>query len=520
MSFLKKNKKRKSQVSTKIIFPKRATEDLIFQEIVPGVVYSRVYLNRVTSTFVYELIEPEISPTLYKRYSRLKRDFIRAITEPEKFGDIQRDQIPSLFMLKLKEDGYKLNTTDTDTLTYYINRDIKGFEKIDGLLKDPNIEDISCDREETPVYIFHRNFGYIPTNVRYEDEDELNYFIKKIVQDSGKHISIANPIVDATLLDGSRISASIGTHITSKGPSFTIRKFKSEPLTALDLIQKGLCDSRVFAYFWVLVEYGANIMVVGGTATGKTTFLNALLLFAPSQRKIVSIEDTREINLVHENWVPMITRNGYGQLDKETGKRIGEIDMFDLLTVTMRQRPNYVVVGEVRGAEAFTVFQAMSIGRYVFGTFHADDIQTFIHRMESKPINIPRNLILTLDVVIILSNLTSEKGSFRRIQTVSEITGQDQMSSEIVVNNAFTWNPVTDTNPYSGFSYVLKRIAEKEGKYESDLEKEVEMRAKILDKMIERQINNYKEFYNLINLFYKDRVRLFETLEMTEEVMV
>ena len=133
MSFLKKNKKRKSQVSTKIIFPKRATEDLIFQEIVPGVVYSRVYLNRVTSTFVYELIEPEISPTLYKRYSRLKRDFIRAITEPEKFGDIQRDQIPSLFMLKLKEDGYKLNTTDTDTLTYYINRDIKGFEKIDGL---------------------------------------------------------------------------------------------------------------------------------------------------------------------------------------------------------------------------------------------------------------------------------------------------------------------------------------------------------------------------------------------------
>ncbi len=216
----------------------------------------------------------------------------------------------------------------------------------------------------------------------------------------------------------------------------------------------------------------------------------------------------------------MITRNGYGQLDKETGKRIGEIDMFDLLTVTMRQRPNYVVVGEVRGAEAFTVFQAMSIGRYVFGTFHADDIQTFIHRMESKPINIPRNLILTLDVVIILSNLTSEKGSFRRIQTVSEITGQDQLSSEIVVNNAFTWNPVTDTNPYSGFSYVLKRIAEKEGKYESDLEKEVEMRAKILDKMIERQINNYKEFYNLINLFYKDRVRLFETLEMTEEVIV
>ncbi|MHB8361859.1 MAG: type II/IV secretion system ATPase subunit, partial [Thermoplasmataceae archaeon] len=469
MSLFKKKQKKKTQSSIKIRFPKRATEDLIFQEIVPGMVYSRVYLNRVSSTFLYELIEPDISPTLYRRYTKLKLDFIRSITEPEKFGDISRDEIPALFMLKLKEDGYKLNTEDTDTLTYYINRDIKGFEKIDGLLKDPNIEDISCDREETPVYIFHRNFGYIATNVKYESEEELNYFIKKMVQDAGKHISIANPIIDATLLDGSRISASIGTHITNKGPTFTIRKFKTEPLTPLDLIQKGLCDSKVFAYFWVLCEYGSNIMVVGGTATGKTTFLNALLLFAPSQKKIVSIEDTREINLVHENWVSMITRNGYGQLDKETGKRVGEIDMFDLLTVTMRQRPSFVVVGEVRGAEAFTVFQAMSIGRYVFATFHADDIETFIHRMESKPINIPRNLMLTLDVVIILSNLSSDRGSLRRIKTVSEITGQDQLTSEIVVNNAFTWNSVTDTNPYSGFSYVLKRIAEKEGKFEADL---------------------------------------------------
>ncbi|EQD78827.1 type II secretion system protein E, partial [mine drainage metagenome] len=190
------------------------------------------------------------------------------------------------------------------------------------------------------------------------------------------------------------------------------------------------------------------------------------------------------------------------------------------LTVTMRQRPSFVVVGEVRGAEAFTVFQAMSIGRYVFATFHADDIETFIHRMESKPINIPRNLMLTLDVVIILSNLSSDRGSLRRIKTVSEITGQDQLTSEIVVNNAFTWNSVTDTNPYSGFSYVLKRIAEKEGKFEADLEKEVDIRSKILDKMIEKQITNYKEFYNLVNLFYKDRVRLFETLDMTEEVLM
>lgn len=498
--------------------PVRTKDDRDYHDIIPGFVYARVYFDRGVNLFKYEITEPAIRDRTFRLYKKFREEFFKNITDPNLFEQdkINKNETVDKFKRALKSSG-SFTAEEIEKLDYYVNRDILGFGKIDPLMKDPSVEDISCDMPNAPVYIYHRSFGYIPTNIQFEDE-ELDNFIKKILQDVGRHISISNPIVDATLEDGSRISASFGKFITNRGSSFTIRKFKEEPLTPLDLIKKNLASSRVFAYFWVLVENGANIMVVGGTATGKTTFLNAILLFVPAQKKIISIEDTREINLIHENWVPMVTRVGYGPLDKETGKRMGEIDMFDLLTVTMRQRPSYIVVGEVRGAEAFTIFQAMSIGRYVFGTFHADDISTFIHRMESKPINVPRNLLLTLDVVVILQNVLDEKGARRRIKSVTEITGQDDVTEDIVVNNAYSLNEITDTQTYSGYSYVLKRIAEKEGKTESELEEEITLRAEILDKMIEKGIFNYKDFYRFVNYFYKERKLVFRALDMTDKI--
>lgn len=514
-----RNKYASKQVVTRLRYPKRTGEDKLFEEIVPGKVFARVYFDRASTIFKYEVDEPELKERTMKLYQKLVLEFLRTLTDPENkdMKDVTKEGAAERFISALRDTG-SFTMEEMDSISYYVERDIVGFAKIDPLMKDPNIEDISCDMPGIPVFVFHKSFGYIPTNIIYEDESELETFVKKILQDVGRHISIANPIVDATLLDGSRISCSIGKYVTNKGSSFTIRKFKEEPLTPIDLIQRNLANARTFAYFWVLTEYGGNVMVVGGTATGKTTLMNAILLFIPSQKKIVSIEDTREINLIHENWVPMVTRTGYGKLNPDTGKRSGEIDMFDLLTITMRQRPSYVIVGEVRGAEAFTLFQAMSIGRYVYGTFHADDISTFIHRMESKPINVPRNLLLTLDVAVILQNVIDEKGSRRRIKTVSEIAGQDESTKDIVVNNVFTLNEVSDTQVYSGFSYTLKRIAEKEGKYEAELEKEVEIRTMVLEKMIEKGVNNYKDFYNVVNLFYKDRRRVFAALEIEEEI--
>ncbi len=522
MAILKKSARKGSsgkQVISRLRYPKRTSDDKFFQEIIPGRVFSRVYFERSSYIFKYEVDEPTLKDKAMKIYSRLRTEFIKKITDPQTkiFGEIRKEEVAADLIKNIKALG-TFTWDEIESITYYVERDILGFGKIDPLMKDPNIEDISCDMPGAPVFIFHKAFGYIPTNIIYEEE-ELTVFIKKILQDVGRHISISNPIVDATLTDGSRISCSIGRYITNKGSSFTIRKFKEEPMTPLDLIKRNLASPKAFAYLWALTEYGGNMMVVGGTATGKTTLMNAILLFIPSQKKIVSIEDTREINLIHENWVPMTTRPGFGQLNRETGKRNGEIDMFDLLTITMRQRPSYVVVGEVRGAEAFTLFQAMSIGRYVFGTFHADDISTFIHRMESKPINVPMNMLLTLDVVIILQNVTDERGSRRRIKTVSEIAGQDEISKDVVVNNAFTLNVMSDTQEYSGFSYALKRIADKEGKSEEEMEKEVEVRAEVLEKMIENDVNNYKDFVRVVNLFYRDRNQVFQALEMDDWIV-
>ncbi len=520
----KKSGKRKflvRQSTTAAKYQKRSSEDRFFTELVPGTVFSRVYFDRGATIFRYEVIEPELRERVLRLYAKYRDEFFTEITNPDNYKTeavSKRDAVPQFIRALRMTNSF--TSEELDSLSYYVERDIKGFGKIEPLMKDPNVEDVSCDAPGVPVFVFHRSFGYIPTNVIFEDALELEAFVKKILQDVGRHISIANPIVDATLEDGSRISASLGKHITNKGSSFTIRKFREEPMTPLDLIQRSLCNTRVFAYLWVLTEYGGNIMVVGGTATGKTTLMNAILLFIPASKKIVSIEDTREINLIHENWVPMVTRSGYGKLDPETGKRSGEIDMFDLLTVTMRQRPNYVIVGEVRGAEAFTLFQAMSIGRYVYGTFHADDISTFIHRMESKPINIPRNLLLTLDVVIILQNIVDERGSRRRIKTISEIAGQDEISNDIVINNAFGLNDMSDTQTYSGFSYSMRKIADKEGKYESDIEQEIDIRTQVLEKMIEKGISNYKDFYYMVNQFYKDRRKVFQSLDLPELIQV
>ena len=276
-------------------------------------------------------------------------------------------------------------------------------------------------------------------------------------------------------------------------------------------------SAKVFSYLWVLTEYGSNMMVAGGTGSGKTTLLNAILLFIPPQMKVVSIEDTREINIPHENWIAGVTRPGFGELDRDTGKRAGEIDMFDLLAASLRQRPNYIVIGEVRGKEAFTVFQAMSAGRYGFGTFHAEDPKTLIYRLESEPINIPRTLITALDVVIMQSLLNYNGKIVRRVTSVSEITGLDPSSGDIVLNNIFKWNSQNDTFQYSGFSYVMNRIAERTGKSETELEKEAKIREVIINRMIQKKYITYRDVNRMINKFYKDRPNLLKELNIEED---
>lgn len=489
--------------SRELIKPGKKDGELFSHTIDTGRVHTRIFISE-RSSIDYELVEPYISDTMADIVDGLKERIVSNISSRSRNGgspDVEQFIIETLDRSSLEPSGKKI-------AYYYLHRDFMGYGRIDGLLKDPYIEDISCDGAHVPVFVFHSSYGFIPTNVQFASEDELNTFIRNIVQITGKNISISSPLVDSILPDGSRIQASLGRYITTNGPSFTIRKFRELPFSPVDLIRNGTATPGIFAYLWILTEYGSNLMITGGTASGKTTFLNSVLLFAPSDKKVVSIEDTREINLFHENWLSTVTRAGFGS--REERQKYGEIDMFDLLMSSLRHRPDYVVIGEVRGRETFAVFQAMSVGRYSYCTFHADDVDTLIHRLESNPIRIPRNLIPSLDTVVVLSGQQSEGKDRRKVSSVSELTGIDQDTGEIVINRFYSLNIQDGTYTSSLFSYALERIARRTGQSLRDLENEHSIRAELLERLAQEGITRFDEVSAIVRRYHRDRRSVLE----------
>ncbi|MBI2142027.1 type II/IV secretion system ATPase subunit, partial [Candidatus Woesearchaeota archaeon] len=259
----------------------------------------------------------------------------------------------------LLELGAKVSRKSYMKIMYYIYRDFIGLNEIEPLLNDYYIEDIECNGVGSPVYIVHRKYQNMRTNIIYQEPKKLIDFVEKLAQKTGRYVSFAKPLLDGTLPDGSRVNATYTSDVTTHGPTFTIRKFTKEPLTPVHLIGYGTASPELFAYFWLVVEHKFNIMVIGETASGKTTFLNCVLQFVPTESRIVSIEDTRELSLAHENWIPSVSRSGFG-IPNILGKQYGEVTLFDLLKETFRQNPDYVVVGEVRGKETYVLFQGMA----------------------------------------------------------------------------------------------------------------------------------------------------------------
>ena len=295
-------------------------------------------------------------------------------------------------------------------ILYYLQRDFLGLGRTDAVLRDPFLEDISCLGPGVPLFVFHRVFGSLRTNVVYDGELDLNKYIFRLAQIAGKHISIYQPILDATLEDGSRINLTLGTEVTRKGSTFSVRKFSHDPVSPIDLLRFGSVSPFEMAYFWTLVEHHRSLLISGGTASGKTTFLNAISMFIRPEDEIVSIEDTPEIQIDHENWIQSVARSGYGMssggasgvsgvsgISSHGAKPLGSVTLFDLLVAALRQRPEYVIVGEVRGVESFTLFQAISVGHASMSTIHAGSIAELLHRVENEPMNIPRVLFQALE---------------------------------------------------------------------------------------------------------------------------
>jgi flagellar protein FlaI len=406
----------------------------------------------------------------------------------------------------LLETNSELYASSKDKIYYHLFRDFLGYGRLDIVMHDDGIEDISCDGPETPIFIHHRKYEAIETNIYFEGEEELNSFIVRLCQISGKQISIYSPIVDGKLPDGSRLQATLARTVT-KGSTFTIRKFKENPLTPLDLIEFKSLSAEMAAYFWIAIESGASILFCGGTASGKTTALNALSLFIPSSHKIVSIEDTREVSLPHKNWIAGTTRKGFSSSEEnKTGK---DIDMFDLIRAALRQRPRVIIVGEVRGKEAYSLFQAMATGHTSYATVHASTIHTLIQRLENPPISLPRALLTSLDVIVFQNAVEIGKKMVRRMTSVTEIIKLDSDTNQLIFMAPFTWISKTDDRfESSRNSKIYNRMKQQNDWSDDELDEEISNRITVLEWMRSKNIHSYQEFGKIIAEYqkYPDRV--------------
>ena len=463
-----------------------------------------IALNQKNHQNEYILFEPKLSPFEYELLERLYEDLrdVLLLNEDEISGN-RKQILLSLMEELIGEYGVKIDLPALFRLQYYLVRNFLGWSRIDALMKDPQIEDISCDGVEIPIFLYHRRYHNIKTNIIF-DEDHLNSLAITLAQRSGKHISIGTPILDATLPDGSRLQLTFSKVVTSRGTSFSIRKFREEPFTPIELLEHGTFPVDAMVYFWLSIENNKSLLFIGGTASGKTTSLNAVSHFIPPLAKVVSIEDTREITLNRDNWIASVTRDAV--IDGTTGA----ISMFDLLRAAMRQRPEYIIVGEVRGPEAQTLFQAMNTGHTTFSTLHAADVDAAVHRLENEPLNVPRNMLQALDIISIQALIYRGSERVRRCQEIVEIMGLDQATQNIQVNAVFSYDPVTDAFTYSGKSQVYNEIMASRGWTTGDLEKEILRRGKILIAMKEQGV---KDYVSVSRIFQEYAIKPDEVME-------
>ncbi len=327
--------------------------------LIPPYAYAHIHWDPKENELVYELEEPVLNEQ-EKKVRKILEDGIKELINISFINIKETNKVIEYLEKNLKVllAEYKITITKEAFLKmmYYLYRDFVGLNEIEPLMNDYFIEDLECNGSQTPIYIVHRKYRHIRTNIIFPDNKMLMGFVEKLAQKCGKYISYASPLLDGALPDGSRVNSTYTTDISSRGPTFSIRKFTKEPWTPIKLMDFGTVSPEVLAYLWLLIEHEANMMVIGGTGSGKTSFLNSLAFFIPPAARIITIEDTRELNLLHENWLPSVARAGVG-MATITGERHGEVSLFDLLRESFRQRPDYVIVGEIRGKEAFVLFQ-------------------------------------------------------------------------------------------------------------------------------------------------------------------
>jgi Type IV secretory pathway, VirB11 components, and related ATPases involved in archaeal flagella biosynthesis len=460
---------------------------------------------RAGNQLLYQVVVPELSGFETDLLASLKRDirdrFIYADTDADTPAD-SVEVLTEIMTTILNQYGVQIDDESFHKLLYYTYRDFSGYGRLSPMMNDPHVEDISCVGDSRRLFVYHDEYADIPTSVAFEQQ-QLDAVVARLAQRSGEELSVSNPLTNATLPDGSRAELVYSDEVSPHGSAFTIRKYSAETITPADLIVSGTFSPEQLAYLWLAIEQNMNLLFVGGTASGKTTSLNAVSMFLPPGSKVVTIEDTPELSLCHNNWLPSVTR--------ERSNDGNSIDMYRLLRSALRHRPEYIIVGEIRGTEAATLFQAMNTGHTTYSTMHADSLQTVINRLENEPINVPRPMIGSLDIVSVQRLARIDDERVRRTGEIVEIHDIDQRTGDLNYSTLYNWRAAEDTFAGSAArSAVLDRIAERRGWSDHRLTQAVRRRQRVLEHLVAREITAYDQFTSVIDHYTTNPAAVLE----------
>lgn len=459
---------------------------------------THIHWDATRGELAYDLEEPVINDAeraILNKINSSIQDMINISLVVQSQGLNSEEYLDKIMRLIISELNLSVSPESYEKIFYYVYRDFIGLNEIEPLMHDYFIEDIECNGVNSPLYIVHRVYRNLRTNIQFNDVDKLASFVEKIAQKTGRYVSYASPILDGTLPDGSRVNATYTKDVSSNGPTFTIRKFTKTPWTPIQLLDFGTISPEMLAYFWLMMEHKMNVLIAGGTGSGKTTLLNAIAFFIPPKARVVSIEDTRELNLPRENWLPSVARTGI------TAGGAGDVDMFALLKSSFRQNPDYVIVGEVRGVEASVLFQGMASGHASMGTIHADSVETVIRRLETPPISLNPTLVNELDVVAVMTHAIVKGRETRKLREVIEVVNVKE-GGAADTNTPFMWDPGQDKFYFKKGSKVFEKIEKRSGISQQELESEFNRRVKLLFTLFQKKVNSFEELKRLVNDYY------------------
>jgi flagellar protein FlaI len=480
------------------IYKTRDMDEIEYHAIEPLLDNNEQIKNNLIQNLIVKLAPKKESVLTDDQLKKILQEFLDEIIEIDEKAVKAESSKKTRFKKIAKKEKIKATSLQKNNIKYNIVKNLVGGGELECFMRDPYLEDIHIVTGHK-VHLTHKVFGMIKTNIAINSE-QGQLFARKLSEKMGTPVSEGQPIVDGVLPDGSRGNIIYSNNISIKGPSMTIRKFSETPISVTQLIKWGTLNSGVAAYLWICLQYGRSFFICGGTASGKTTTMNAVIPFIPPEKKIYTAESTPEMHVPHLVWQQLLT--------KTAGPKEGRVDLFDLLKAALRSRPEYIIPGEVRGAEGSIVFQAMQTGHPCITTFHAGSVTKVIQRFTGEPINVPKTFMDNLDFVVIQLAIDRNGKLIRRVRSIDEIEGYNRAVDGIMSRRAFEWDPVEDKHLFKANrnSFILEeKIARNAGYTDtSEIYLEYDKRRHILDRMVEEDIMDYYEVVQFIWSYYRE----------------